>query len=250
MKVLIWIVCAFCFGTITTIFKYNGVIIGGIPTAFLFLITVGLAPLLCKKWDNHKQGKEDQKYFEEQQTGLKAEERIATSGTDSSILQRNIAPLGLSPKKEAAPAPEKTKKHKKDKPPKEPKIRYCKLCGGLIDSDTKKCSSCGKQYFKIKITKNIIVVSALSFVIAALGGLNIWQCVDRINAQDEIESLNQTVSSKQQSISNLVEENNTLQGKIQALEGGKKGIASDFLNDIVAGRRKIVEEYYEPTKIT
>lgn len=91
-------------------------------------------------------------------------------------------------------------------------------------------------------------MSALSFVIAALGGLNIWQCVDRINAQDEIESLNQTVSFKQQSISNLVEENNTLQGRIQALGGGKKGIASDFLNDLATGRRKIVEEYYEPTK--
>lgn len=113
--------------------------------------------------------------------------------------------------------PQKTKKQKKDKPPKEPKIRYCKLCSGLIDSDTKKCTSCGKQYFKIKITKNIIVVSALSFVIAALGGLNIWQCVDRINAQSKIDSLNKTVSTKQRYVSNLVEENNTLQGKIQSL---------------------------------
>lgn len=48
MKVLIWIVCAFCFGTITTIFKYNGVILGGIPTAFLFLITVGLRPCFVR----------------------------------------------------------------------------------------------------------------------------------------------------------------------------------------------------------
>lgn len=145
--------------------------------------------------------------------------------------------------------PQKTKKQKKDKPPKEPKIRYCKLCSGLIDSDTKKCTSCGKQYFKIKITKNIIVVSALSFVIAALGGLNIWQCVDRINAQSEIDSLNKTVSSKQQSISNLVEENNALQGKIQALEGEKKGIASDFLTKKALERQLALEQKYNITNV-
>lgn len=67
MKVLIWICCILLCVIVNLIFKYNGVILGGIPTAFLFLITVGLAPLLCKKWDNHKQEKEDQKYFEEQQ---------------------------------------------------------------------------------------------------------------------------------------------------------------------------------------
>lgn len=33
------------------------------------------------------------------------------------------------------------------------KIRYCKMCGGSIDPDTKKCTQCGKQYFKFDIRK-------------------------------------------------------------------------------------------------
>ena len=53
---------------------------------------------------------------EKQQTALKAEERIAAPETDSSILQRNIAPLGPLPKDDISPAPEKTKKQKKDSP--------------------------------------------------------------------------------------------------------------------------------------
>ena len=67
MKVLIWICGILLYVIITLIFKYNGVILGGIPTAILFGITMWGIHTLCKKWDNHKQEKEDQKYFEEQQ---------------------------------------------------------------------------------------------------------------------------------------------------------------------------------------
>ena len=47
--------------------------------------------------------------------------------------------------------------------------RYCSLCGGEIDADTKQCTQCGKQYFKgfTKTEIALIVVSAL-LVIAVL----------------------------------------------------------------------------------
>ena len=32
------------------------------------------------------------------------------------------------------------------------KRRYCKFCGGSIDSSTKKCTQCGKQYFRLHLT--------------------------------------------------------------------------------------------------
>lgn len=33
---------------------------------------------------------------------------------------------------------------------KKEKIRYCKYCGSLIESESKICSGCGKEYFNIK----------------------------------------------------------------------------------------------------
>lgn len=48
------------------------------------------------------------------------------------------------------------------------KIRYCKMCGGVMDLKTKKCTQCGKQYFKFDIRKCkpyiFSVLSIFSFV--------------------------------------------------------------------------------------
>lgn len=52
------------------------------------------------------------------------------------------------------------------------KKRYCKFCGGLIDNDTKKCSSCGKQYFRMP---KLRVNALLAILCVILVGLNIFQ---------------------------------------------------------------------------
>ncbi len=57
MKVLIWILCLFANGLITTILKEGGIWLGAIPTAILFSITIWMANALCKKWDNYKKMK-------------------------------------------------------------------------------------------------------------------------------------------------------------------------------------------------
>lgn len=43
-----------------------------------------------------------------------------------------------------------------------PKQRYCKLCGGVIDNQSKKCTKCHKQYFRI--TRNGIIIFCLCFL--------------------------------------------------------------------------------------
>ena len=55
----------------------------------------------------------------------------------------------------------------KAKSKKQPKKRYCKICGGLIDNKTKKCTSCEKQYSRIKIGK--ILIGLLITAVVAVG---------------------------------------------------------------------------------
>lgn len=47
------------------------------------------------------------------------------------------------------------------------KIRYCKLCGGIIDRNTKKCTNCGKQYFKFNIFRNYALTAIISIIVTA-----------------------------------------------------------------------------------
>lgn len=57
MKFLIWFGCFFLNAIITIIINSNGFILGGVPTALLFLGCYFLAKTLCKKWDKHKENK-------------------------------------------------------------------------------------------------------------------------------------------------------------------------------------------------
>lgn len=61
MKVLIWFLCIFANALITTIIKYNGIILGAIPSVLLFAGTMWLARTLCKKWDVYKEKKSAEK---------------------------------------------------------------------------------------------------------------------------------------------------------------------------------------------
>lgn len=55
----------------------------------------------------------------------------------------------------------------KAKSQKPPEKRYCKICGGLIDNKTKKCTSCGKQYSRVKIGR--ILIGLLITAVVAVG---------------------------------------------------------------------------------
>ena len=111
--------------------------------------------------------------------------------------------------------------------PKERKVRFCKKCGGTIDKDTRKCSSCGKQYFRPKSAIPIIV---LSVVVLAFVGLNVWQfflgrqAAETISdLNDEVSALNSTVSSLN---SDIAEKDSTISAQQRTINSQKNSIAS------------------------
>ena len=56
------------------------------------------------------------------------------------------------------------------------KIKYCSKCGSAIDNKTKKCTGCGKQYFRgLRFTKFSGAVTILVFVIIVLSTVCIFQ---------------------------------------------------------------------------
>lgn len=90
---------------------------------------------------------------------------------------------------------------------KKSKVRFCKFCGGQIDAQTKKCSGCGKQYFKgIKLNKFLITVLILSLVIISSVILNIVQMIETNELKDDKEYYKQKTEEQQTQISKLNKE--------------------------------------------
>ena len=58
MKIFIWVACLFANSIITAVIKANGIILGGIPTFIMYMITFAVARTLCEKWEEHKKNKE------------------------------------------------------------------------------------------------------------------------------------------------------------------------------------------------
>lgn len=87
------------------------------------------------------------------------------------------------------------------------KIRFCKRCGGAIDGETKKCSGCGKQYFRLKITIPTILVT---LAIVLLAGLNVFQFWKGRESSGTIDHLEAQIASHEKTISRLSEEKASL----------------------------------------
>ena len=77
------------------------------------------------------------------------------------------------------------------------KQRYCKLCGGAIDPDTRKCTKCGKQYLRIgRLIKTALVILA---VIAVLGlaPLSIYQHSRIADLEATVQQQEAEIAAKQ-----------------------------------------------------
>lgn len=90
------------------------------------------------------------------------------------------------------------------------KIQYCKLCGGKIDNNTKKCTLCKKQYFKFKINSKAIRIVTFILITVALISANICQYLytktlsSQLSEKDaQIQELNKTIDSKSERINQL-----------------------------------------------
>ena len=51
MKILIWVIVFLAQGFLITVLKENGIILGGIPTALLYILTFNTGLFLTSRWD-------------------------------------------------------------------------------------------------------------------------------------------------------------------------------------------------------
>lgn len=131
MKVLIWFFCFFVFAVLQMLIKDAGIILGGIPTALLAGLTFWIARKLCEQLDIHRLAKKTRT------NELPHSNHVAT--TESVSAEPQVID-----------------------PPKPTNHRFCKMCGGDIDDSTKKCTKCGKQYFRAKrLVKPLCVIWAI-----------------------------------------------------------------------------------------
>ena len=65
MKALIWIGCIFLLSLCTVLLRYQGIILGGIPTGLMYAGAIAIARGLCKAWDARKNNKEENKNNEQ-----------------------------------------------------------------------------------------------------------------------------------------------------------------------------------------
>lgn len=96
------------------------------------------------------------------------------------------------------------------------KQTYCKRCGGLIDKEKKKCQGCGKQYFR---AKRVFPVAALTALCLILMALNIVQYIYGVNSKTHIESLQSTITARDNRIKQMEKTTSDLQRKNAAAEG-------------------------------
>lgn len=184
MKVLIWVLCFFANALITTVLKEElGIGLGAIPTILLYGGTIWLARILCKKWDNHKNNKQESKNSPKENTThiclSDKEETLHTRGyndipisdlrldTSVQLPESYIQQYHLSDNTQQTKT--EVNKNKESK-------KFCSHCGGGIDPITKKCNGCGKQYFKgIKFNKFSVAIIVISMILVTSVILNIIQ---------------------------------------------------------------------------
>lgn len=102
------------------------------------------------------------------------------------------------------------------------KQRYCKYCGGAIDGETKKCTKCGKQYFRIKVKKGAVLAALALGIIAGLVTLNIYQYS---KYQKHIAVLRDKYARLQEDCSELEEEIGKRNTQIAQLEVQRTNLA-------------------------
>lgn len=71
-------------------------------------------------------------------------------------------------------------------------LKYCSHCGKAIDAVTKKCSGCGKQYFR-GIPWRITITIILTILLCASLSFNILLYSNNTEKQEEIDSLNHEI---------------------------------------------------------
>ena len=99
---------------------------------------------------------------------------------------------------------------------------FCKKCGHAIDTNTKKCNGCGKQYFNAKKTIPVVLLSVLlvaSFGFNVLQYLQSREAVETVATQaTQIEKLEKEIASQKSTISTQKTQINNLEKEVDELE--------------------------------
>lgn len=95
-------------------------------------------------------------------------------------------------------------------PEKKSKKQFCRYCGNSIDAETRKCTGCGKQYFKgIKAKARTFLVLAL-ICIVALSSVCVY-------LYDKTESMQKEIDKQKETINSLTIVNDYKQSSIEEL---------------------------------
>ena len=89
------------------------------------------------------------------------------------------------------------------------KTRYCKHCGGKLN-ENKKCIKCGKQYFRIRITKSLPII-ILSVILIISFAFNIFLVLNINNkngaSKSEVKKLHNKINRLEEEIDSMEDEN-------------------------------------------
>ena len=97
--------------------------------------------------------------------------------------------------------------------------RHCSRCGHVIDQVTKKCTGCGKQYFKFFAMQTFLIAMDILFIASFTMNIVFYLSNDEMkNTISNLENSNAALASANKKLSDnileLKEENTNLQSKI------------------------------------
>ena len=103
------------------------------------------------------------------------------------------------------------------------KARYCKFCGELIDNDARKCTGCGKQFFRFP--KKVAAIVSLSVLFAALVGFNVFQYIDRLQLESIIIDQFATEQSLNDQLDSSRREKNDIKLRLEKSESENRELS-------------------------
>ena len=106
-----------------------------------------------------------------------------------------------------------------------PNQRYCKHCGHAIDSSSKKCTGCGKQYFKAKFRWSFVIL-LIVFLFIGYVSINYSNAISAMNDQKFIEA--------QQYFDNLFVSESVFADQYQYIEAGVLMEEGKYVEALVA----------------
>ena len=92
------------------------------------------------------------------------------------------------------------------------KTKYCSCCGSAIENKTKRCTGCGKQYFRgFRFTKFSTTVVVLALIVAIISAFCVSQYI-------KIQKLEEKLGDKQIEIGDLKDEIDDFEDEVYDLE--------------------------------